>query len=148
MRPQSRSRTQRKHDALGLLERERTLWIATVRDDQAAHLIPLAFVWDGITITIGTAVESPTGRSLNRTGRARVAVGHAHDLVIVEGPVTTVPPTRIDPALADKFARVSLDPRNMPGYAYFQLTPNLVQAWRSFAEYRGRTLMRDGRWLE
>lgn len=147
METPSRTRLERTRDALELLDREHTLWIATDSGDGTAHLIPVSFVWDGARFTLGTAVQSPTGRNLRRTGRARVAVGHAHDVVIVEGAVTTVPADEIDPCLGDAFARVSHDPRRMPGYAYFQITPHLIQSWRSFAEYAGRTLMRDGVWL-
>jgi hypothetical protein len=50
--------------------------------------------------------------------------------------------------LADAYAaQADWDPRTAPGYAYFVLRPDRIQAWRESNELGGRTIMRDGRWV-
>ena len=52
--------------------------------------------------------------------------------------------------LGDAFAvKTGFDPRELATpYQYFQLSPRRIQAWREENELAGRTLMRDGAWIE
>ena len=104
---------------------------------------------DGATLTLATPRASRTGRNLMRAGWARVALGPTRDVVIVEGPVETIP-IGTDVALEDAHAAATgFDPRTLAQeYVYLRLTPRTIQAWREANELEGRELMRDGRWLD
>ncbi|MGW1606114.1 pyridoxamine 5'-phosphate oxidase family protein, partial [Streptomyces eurythermus] len=80
--PPARSVEQCTKDVLHRLEDDVDAWVATAAPDGAApHLVPLPFVWDGTSLLIATAADSPTGRDLVATGRARLGVGSARDVV-------------------------------------------------------------------
>ncbi|MEO3762602.1 hypothetical protein [Streptomyces sp. B8F3] len=49
--------------------------------------------------------------------------------------------------VADRFAAVSNDPRQMPGYVYIRLLPRRIQVWNGFHELSGRTVILKGEWL-
>jgi hypothetical protein len=147
--PPPRSRAQRRSDALARLSGDVDLWVASADAEGNAYLIPLSHHWDGEALTIATPRASRTARNLLRAGRARVALGHTRDVVIVEGPVE-LREIGADPALEDALARsAGFDPRAEPeDYVYLRITPHEIQAWRESNELAGRRLMRGGRWLD
>ncbi|MFC9931401.1 pyridoxamine 5'-phosphate oxidase family protein [Streptomyces sp. NPDC127190] len=148
--PPARSTAQRKKDTLHRLEQDVDVWVATAGPDGGVpHLVPLSFVWDGATLLIATAADSPTGRNLVATGRARLGLGPTRDVVLVEGTVRAVTPEDLPEEDAEVFAgKTGFDPRQLSvPYLYFRVLPQRVQAWREENELRGRELMRDGRWL-
>ena len=124
------------------------LWVASADGDGRVHLVPLSFHWDGTVLTMATPRASRTARNLVRAGRARVALGHTRDVVIVEGPVEAIP-IGADPRAEDAHAEASgFDPRLEPEeYLYLRLTPRAIQAWRESNELEDRQLMRKGEWL-
>ena len=79
----------------------------------------------------------------------RASLPSTLDVVILEGPIEVIP-VDADETLADAHARAAgFDPRQEPNhYVYLRLTPTFVQAWRNVAELKGRTIMREGTWLE
>lgn len=101
--PPPRARAPRKRDALALLRAETTGWLAT-GGVRGPHLVPLLFHYDGAVLTFATGASSRTVVNVIQTSRARVAIGHPYDLVMVEGPVRTVEPAAVDPATAESFA--------------------------------------------
>src|SRR5262249_16731385 len=103
----ARSKSERKTHVLHRLESDNKLWIATASPDGTAHLIPFSFVWDGERINMATRQDSPTARNSARVGIARVALGDFGDVVLIDGPITVVPPERIDDAIADRLSQVS-----------------------------------------
>lgn len=144
-----REPSQRKSAALELLRSETTAWLAT-GNTEGPHLVPLLFHHNGDVLTFATFANSPTVTNVAATARARAAIGHPYDLVMIDGTMRIIEPDTIDPIIADAFAsllRGGPDPRQTPGFVYLQLTPTRLQAWSSFAELDGRTLMRSGRWL-
>jgi hypothetical protein len=145
----ARTTAQRQADLLDLLARDEDAWVASASATGDAYLIPLSYHWNGSRLVFATLERSTTTRNLRRAGRARVALPSTRDVVIVEGPVAFVP-TDADPALADAFAaRLNWDPRNEPEpYTFFTLTPDFIQAWRDVEELNGRTIMRNGLWLD
>ncbi|MES4887969.1 pyridoxamine 5'-phosphate oxidase family protein [Streptomyces sp. NPDC096012] len=148
--PPARTAEQRKKDTLHRLEHDVDAWVATAGPDGAApYLVPLSFVWDGSVLLFATPAESPTGRNLVATGRARVGIGPTRDVVVVEGTVRAVTPEDLPEEDAEVFAgKTGFDPRRLTTrYLYFTVTPQRVQAWREANELPGRELMRDGRWL-
>jgi pyridoxamine 5'-phosphate oxidase-like protein len=144
----ARSRSQRRSDVLAKLSDDVDLWVASADGDGHVHLVPLSFHWDGTALTMATPHTSRTARNLVRAGWARVALGHTRDVVIVEGPVETIP-IGADPRAEDAHAEAAgFDPRLEPEeYVYLRLTPHAIQAWRESNELKGRHLMRAGEWL-
>jgi hypothetical protein len=148
--PPARSAGQRKKDTLHRLENDVDAWVATAGPDGAApHLVPLSFVWDGTALLIATPAESPTGRNLVATGRARLGIGTTRDVVLVDGAVRAVTPEDLPEEDAEVFAgKTGFDPRQLAApHLYFVVIPQRIQAWREENELRGRELMRDGEWL-
>ncbi|GAA2736544.1 pyridoxamine 5'-phosphate oxidase family protein [Streptomyces nogalater] len=148
--PPARSAAQRTKDTLHRLENDVDAWVATAAPDGAApHLVPLSFVWDGTSLLIATAADSPTGRNLVATGRARLGIGPTRDVVLVEGVAQAVTPEDLPEEDAEVFAgKTGFDPRRLADrYLYFRVVPQRVRAWREANELHGRDLMRDGRWL-
>lgn len=147
--PPPRQPVQRKRDALELLRSETTAWLAT-GDADRHHLVPLLFHHNGEVLTFATCANSPTVTNVTATARARAAIGHPYDVVMIDGGVEIVDPRDIEATTANAHAallRGGPDPRQTPGLVYLQLTPSRLQAWRSFVELAGRTLMQSGQWL-
>jgi hypothetical protein len=97
---------------------------------------------------MATRSDNPAAVNAARTGKARVALGDFSDVVLIDGPISVVPPQDIDPGTADRLAQVSaIDGRRVPGFVYLQLEPWRIQAWWSGAELATPTVMREGRWL-
>lgn len=152
MAPQPpRSAKQRKQDTLNRLEHDEDVWVATAPDDGSGvpYLVPLSFLWDGSTILLATLANSPTGRNLKATGRARLGLGPTRDVVMIEGTADTVTQAELTGGEGDRFAaRTGFDPRRLATpYLYFRVHPQRVQAWREVNELTGRELMSDGQWL-
>ena len=144
----TRSKAERRAHVLRRLESEDKLWIATAAADGSAHLVPFSFVWDGERVSMATAQDNPAARNAARTGKARLALGNIHDIVLIDGAITVIALQALDDALAERLSRVSaIDARQAPGYVYLQLTPVRIQAWWSAAELAQPTIMRAGRWL-
>ena len=144
----ARSREQRRRDVLARLEADVDAWVASADERGNAYLIPLSYYWDGAALTVATPRASRTAVNLMRAGRARIALGHTRDVVIVDGAVEAIP-IGADRALEDAHARASgFDPRTeAEEYVYLRITPHEIQAWREVNELAGRRLMRKGEWL-
>ena len=144
----TRSKGERRAQVLRRLESEDKLWIATAAADGRAHLVPFSFVWDGECISMATAHDNPAARNVARTGKARLALGNIHDIVLIDGAISVIALQALDDTLAERLSRVSaIDARQVPGYVYLQLTPVRIQAWWSAAELAQPTIMRQGLWL-
>ncbi|CAL9481784.1 hypothetical protein SUDANB121_03068 [Nocardiopsis dassonvillei] len=143
-----RSLRERLRDTRARLEGDVDLWLATAGEG-GAHLVPLSYLWDGHTLLVSTSLASPAGRNLSADGRVRIGLGPTRDVVMIDGTAQRVDLTGLPPGTGDAFAeRTGFDPRDLDGYGYFLVRPHRVQAWREVNEMPGRTLMRDGRWLD
>jgi Pyridoxamine 5'-phosphate oxidase len=149
MNPPARTRAQRQADTRQRLEQDVDIWVATAEPAGVPYLVPLSYLWDGETILVSTPAESPTGRNLQSTGQARLALGPTRDVVMIEASVEVIPSAKLPTAVGDAFAaRAGFDPREeRKPYHYFRLHPRRIQAWREANELAGRDLMRDGVWL-
>ncbi|MER6385740.1 pyridoxamine 5'-phosphate oxidase family protein [Streptomyces sp. NPDC001118] len=148
--PPARTLAERLKDTLHRLEHDVDVWVATAAPDGGTpYLVPLSFVWDGATLLIATPAESPTGRNLVATGRARLGLGPTRDVVLIEGTVQAVTPEDLPEEDAEVFAgQTGFDPRQLATrYLYFRVLPQRVQAWREANELKGRELMRNGAWV-
>jgi hypothetical protein len=149
MEPPARSRAERKADTLGKLESEVDVWVASAGEDGRGNIAPLSFVWDGRALTVALPATSLTARNLARAGWARMALGPTRDVVMLEGPVELLQ-IGADPVLEEAHAKATgFDPRaESSTFIYVRLAPLRIQAWRESNELAGRTLMRDGAWLD
>jgi tRNA-Thr(GGU) m(6)t(6)A37 methyltransferase TsaA len=143
----ARTPSQRREDSLRRLEQDTDAWVATADPHTAApYLVPLSFLWDGATLLIATPEASPTGRNLHDTGKVRLGIGPTRDLVLIEGTAQAI--SALPAETGDAFAaKTGFDPRELPGYRYFRIRPQRMQAWREANELAGRELMRDGHWV-
>lgn len=144
----ARPLAQRKLDTLHRLEHDVDAWVATA-GDSGPYLVPLSFLWDGATLLIATPTDSPTGRNLRTTGRARLGIGATRDVVLIDGLVTATPAAELPGDTGDAFAvKAGFEPRKLsPPYHYFRITPRRIQAWREENELAERDVLRDGHWL-
>ncbi|MFF7474965.1 pyridoxamine 5'-phosphate oxidase family protein [Streptomyces sp. NPDC008092] len=144
-----RSQEQRKREALERLARDNDVWVATADGTGEPCLVPLAFWWDGESVWLATRDTNPTGRNLRASGRVRLSFGHTRDVVLVHGTARMLTREELPAGVGDAFAaKDGWDPReDHPSYVFFQVTPQVLQAWGTVPELAGRTLMRDGEWL-
>ncbi|MFI7214883.1 pyridoxamine 5'-phosphate oxidase family protein [Micromonospora maritima] len=144
-----RTRARRRQDTNHRLDHDIDCWVASADPDGTPHLVPLSFDWDGHTLLLATAAHSPTGRNL-ATGHARVGLGHTRDVVMIDGDVETLDIHALPTERGDRFAtRTGFDPRTLTEpYHWYRIRPRRIQAWREVNEMTGRTLMRDGAWLD
>ncbi len=145
-----RDRDQRRIDALGRLESDIDVWVATSDADGSPHLVPLSLDWDGVQIVICAGRESLTIQNLMRSSIARLGIGPTRDVVMIDAVVEeSVGADGVSTAMAEHYARrTGWDPRREAGgYVYVCLRPRRIQAWRESNEIAGRTLMRNGEWL-
>ena len=146
----ARTPEQRKHDAVERLEHDVDAWVASADgSDGTPYLVPLSFLWDGVTLLIATPASSPTGHNLQATGRVRVGIGTTRGVVIIEGTVTAQPAAEVPDEVGEAFAaKTGFDPRRLTDpYLYFRIYPQRMQAWREANELRDRELMIGGQWI-
>jgi hypothetical protein len=152
MAPPRRTTSQRKADALAMLAaRNGDTWVATASEAGVAHLVPLSYAWDGSRVIIATEPQLLTARNLIASGRARLGFGPTRDVVIVDAELDgSLDLAGVPAALADLYADQSgWDPRGESApYVYLLLLPRRIQSWREANELTGRTIMKDGAWLD
>lgn len=149
-----RSASQRKADTLALL-RTAVLdgWVASaglVEGAVRAHLVPLSLAWIDEHVVISLDADSITARNIVAHRSARLGIGETRDVVMIDATVDEVVPVAGAPReLGDRFAaQADWDPRTAGGYIYIVLRPQRIQAWRNVDEDAGRTIMRDGTWVD
>lgn len=112
--------------------------------------MPLSLAWINGDVVVSTPTDTPTARNVRQTGRARLALDSTADVVMIDTTAVALLLDDASPELVAEYAtRVGWDPREESGsWSLLRLTPTRVQAWNSVAEIAGRTVMRDGEWLE
>jgi Pyridoxamine 5'-phosphate oxidase len=151
-----RSREQRREDTIAKLQEEGVdVWVATASttaDGQAkAHMVPLSMAWVDDHAVIAVESDSRTALNLTETGHARLAVGPTRDVVVIDAELgSAMPLEEVSADVADRYAaQADWDPRSAGGaFVYLSLRPRRIQAWREANEIAGRTLMRDGEWID
>jgi hypothetical protein len=144
-----RTTGQRISDALELLARNGSGWLATASPTGDPHLIAVSPCWTEGTLLMATRADSPTARNLGSAGRARLALGTPGDAVLVDVRVGRRVPAGADAGhLGATFtSAMGWDPADEGDWDYFVLQLVRVQAYRGYAEVPGATIMRNGRWL-
>jgi hypothetical protein len=145
-----RTRGERIADTRARLDGDVDVWVATADATTGrAHLIPLSFYWDGVSLFVATPVGSVTGRNLRATGRAQLGLGPTRDVIHIEAGVALLEADDVTDAFGDVFAdRTGFEPRGLEGYGFFRMDPVRIRAWKEEDELAGRDIMRDGRWLD
>ena len=144
-----RSTAQRKADTLSRLGSDVDCWVTSASAGGEAYLIPLSYVWYGQRIIMATLANSLTVRNLRRAGNCRIALDGTRDVILIEGPIETIPIAAISADIAAAFkVAAGFDPhQSSQDYVYILLTPRQIRAWREENELAGREIMRDGQWL-
>jgi hypothetical protein len=155
--PEPRTGAQRKADTLAMLSAPAAdVWVATAavgaaEGEARGYLVPLSLAWLGERIVLATDADSVTARNIVSQGRARLGLGATRDVVMIDAGLERVYGLDDVPAsLAQGYAAQSdWDPREAGGgMRFLVLRPLRIQAWREVNELPGRTLMRDGAWLD
>jgi hypothetical protein len=144
--PPPRDADRRIADVQHTLSTERHVWLATAAGD-APHLVPLAYVWDGTELLCATKEANRSVRNLAASPTARVAVGSARDVVLIDATVTVRAPSREQPDVVAAFDRLPLNPARVPGVVLLHLRPQRILAWRGLSEIPDRVIMSHGRWI-
>lgn len=146
----NRSTVERASAARSRLESESNIWLATASSDGIPHLVPLSLAWIDEQIVVATPSDTPTARNAESHGRVRAALDSADDVVIFDADAVVINFDDAETSLATRYVvRVGWDPRDNPGaWSLLVLTPRRAQAWNSPSEIAGRTIIRDGHWLD
>jgi hypothetical protein len=122
--------------------------VATASAAGAPYLVPLSLAWVDDHVVIAVEQTSLTARNLIASGEARLGVGPTRDVVMIDAVLEQTVDVADQALGAAYVAQADWDPRTSSGYVFLVLRPVRVQAWREANELAGRTLMRDGRWLD
>ena len=144
-----RTTSERIENAKHRLESDSDVWLATASSQGVPHLIPLSLGWDGERLVLFTYTNSVTTRNVEETGLARASLDDTLDVVIIDGRADVAPLEEAEPSVVEAFAsRSGWDPRiEGEAFSLVALTPTRIQAWNSVEELKGRTIMRQGRWV-
>jgi hypothetical protein len=147
-----RSLDERTADALTILRtRHADLWLASASNAAGgAHLVPLSYAWTGEHVVVAVEPGSVTARNVIGSGRARLGLGATRDVVMIDALLDGRADTGdSDATVAEQYAgQADWDPRTAgANFVYLLLRPRRIQVWREADEIKGRTVMRDGRWL-
>jgi nitroimidazol reductase NimA-like FMN-containing flavoprotein (pyridoxamine 5'-phosphate oxidase superfamily) len=135
----------RKQDTLNRLAKDVDAWVSTASPDGTPYLMPLSFLWTNETLLLSTARTNPTARNLLANPVVQLTLGEVRDVIHVTGTAELVDPTEAE---AEAFATKSgFDPRTLPNYPFFRITPTKIQAWREVDELKDRVLMANGTWV-
>lgn len=72
------------------LERERNVWMASMRRDGRPHLVPVWFVWHEGSFLIGMQAKSIKAKNLSSTPLVSLSLESGDDVVICEGRVEVI----------------------------------------------------------
>ena len=142
---------ERRKAAMERLHSNGSLWLATASDGRGPHLIALAYSWDGSRLTTATFEGSRTVKNIRAQPKVRAAIGTTDDVLMIDATATIVAVADIaDIAeVAKRYVLASGNgPQSEPGFVYIQLVPERIQLWKGAAEFKGRTVMRAGVWLD
>ena len=144
-----RSTAQRKSDAVEKLNNDQDVWVATADDRGIAHLVPLSLCWHDGMVVVAVEVSSRTARNASASGQARLALGPARDVVMIDAQASVVARQDAGPAIVGSYReRTGWEPGFDGGdWVYVLLKPARIQVWRDVDEIAGRTVMSDGTWL-
>ncbi|NUR99624.1 MAG: pyridoxamine 5'-phosphate oxidase family protein [Kribbellaceae bacterium] len=135
----------RKQDTLTRLTQDVDAWVSTASLDGTPYLMPLSFLWTEGTLLLSTSRTNPTARNLLSNPVLQLTLGEFRDVIHVTG---TAEVAEVTAAEGEAFAtKAGFDPRPLPNYPFFRVTPTKIQAWREVNELKDRVLLENGHWL-
>lgn len=135
----------RKRDTLTRLTQDVDAWVSTASLDGTPYLMPLSFLWTEGTLLLSTSRTNPTARNLLSNPVLQLTLGEFRDVIHVTGTAELAEATAAE---GEAFAtKAGFDPRPLPNYPFFRVTPTKIQAWREVNELKDRVLMENGHWL-
>jgi hypothetical protein len=145
-----RTTAERIADARTKLAGDADVWVATGDSRGRAHLVPLSLCWFDGEIVVATEAGSRTARNAAASGQARLALGSTRDVVSIEATAALTARVDASQTLVEAYsARTGWDPGGDGGqWVFVRCRPVSVQVWRDVEEITGRTVMREGVWLE
>ena len=125
MTAEPRSLADRRRDTEHRLTNDIDAWVASASADGKPYLVPLSFDWDGEAVLVATPTNSPTGKNLDRSRVARLALGPTRDVTMIEADVEVIEIGELPQEQGDRFAaRSGFDPRGLTSsYRWFRITP-------------------------
>src|SRR5687767_1259248 len=99
--PVPRSLDERRAYARNRLETGCQLWLATGSDGHGAHLIPVAYAWDGSVLYTATFVNSRSVANIKGHPRARVALGDTANVIMIDTGASLIDVPDIDAGIAE-----------------------------------------------
>ena len=147
---EARDRAQRVRDTVAKLTAPAAdVWVATAGGGEP-YLVPLSMAWVDERVVIAVDGTSRTARNIAAGGTARLSTGGTRDVVMIDVRLERSVGVTGDAELGERYAaQADWDPRTAgDGYLFLVLRPERIQAWREVNELPGRTLMRDGAWLD
>lgn len=143
-----RTTSERIAEALGRLVTEDTVWVATGSPDGLPHLVPLSLAWDGARALLVTRSDTPTVHNVAWSGRARLALDSAEDVVLFDAEAAVTAMSAADEtAVVTYVDQAGWDPRTKAGdWSMLICSPTRMQAWNSVGETHDRTIMSAGQW--
>lgn len=119
------------------LHAERTIWLTTVRADDAPHAAPVWLSAFANAIFVFTSGRSVKARNLSRNPQAVLHTGDAEDVLVVSGQLRLVGHPREFPdvmaSFSEKYQQPSdaafLPDRDDTADSLYQLTPAGAMAW-------------------
>ncbi|MEV3927522.1 pyridoxamine 5'-phosphate oxidase family protein [Actinomadura coerulea] len=113
--PVPRSLTERRAHARERLETGFQMWLATGSDGHGAHLIPVAYAWDGSALYTAAFAKSRTVANIKAHPQARIALGDTTDVIMIDTTASLIDVPDIDADIAENYAKVSTAPPHPPG---------------------------------
>lgn len=146
-----RSTDQRIADTRARLQHDLDLWVASSGAD-GPWLVPLSFLHaeddGGLELMVATDAATRTGRNICDDTRVRLGLGEVRDLAMIGGTaqIASIVTMTEDEATA-YLGKHDSDPRDWAD-SLLRIRAHRIHAWREENELAGRTIMRDGRWVQ
>ncbi|MCA9990135.1 MAG: pyridoxamine 5'-phosphate oxidase family protein [Anaerolineales bacterium] len=124
---------------LSRLSREMTIWLATTREDNRPHLVPVWFVWLDDKIYVATGTETQKFANLRQNQAVALALPDTAQVIIIEGEAH-VADYRTTDKIADYFYnKYEWDFRydDSVTWRLLEITPRKILAWGDEYEYEG-----------
>jgi hypothetical protein len=107
-------------------------WLATVRPEAVAHLVPVWAVLIGDLLYVGTEPHAQKVRNILSHPRIALALPNTRDVLILEGEAHLLdgpPPPGVMERFKEKYDW-SFDPQDRK-WVLFQFTPDKILSWNS-----------------
>jgi nitroimidazol reductase NimA-like FMN-containing flavoprotein (pyridoxamine 5'-phosphate oxidase superfamily) len=126
----------------GRLGREKVIWLASVRADGRAHLVPVWFVWLDDLLYICTTPDTQKYANLVHNQMVALSLPDPQNVLIIEGEAHVASRQTVD-RMADYFYhKYEWDFRyDTAGFRLIEITPHKILAWGDGYDAEGTRLL-------